>query len=36
MQTVVFFAMHKSLFGVHYSDAVCWYAIMLKSIKVQV
>lgn len=30
------FAMHKSLFGVHHSDAVCWYAIILKSIKVQV
>lgn len=30
------FAMHKSLFGVHHGDAVCWYAIILKSIKVQV
>lgn len=30
------FAMHKSLFGVLHSDAVCWYAIILKSIKVQV
>lgn len=30
------FVMHKSLFGVHGSDAVCWYAIILKSIKVQV
>ena len=24
------FAMHKSLFGVHHGDAVCWYAIILK------
>lgn len=30
------FVMHKSLFGVHHGDAVCWYAIILKSIKVQV
>ena len=30
------FAIHKSLFGVHHGDAVCWYAIILKSIKVQV
>lgn len=30
------FVMHKSLFGVCGSDAVCWYAIILKSIKVQV